>query len=257
MDFAMLLPELEIETNLGGGTTDVIKGFIGRASDAPVRAYIKFLEPKRTGLEILCNQLARSLGLNAPDAYIVKIPPDVSLPGSRGRHDDAFGTIDLGFQTISQFLRCRPDLRMYAPNLRNVLKGWPEVMVFDEWIANGGRDFHDALVDDEHNVWVIDHEKALSGGDEITLEELKTRYFTNVLAEKIAMDFSAQELFAFKEAVRRFIEKVEVIDVDRAVGESPAIAYLENEQVWAIRVFLVEQQRSLRSLVERRLSMKI
>jgi len=130
-------------------------------------------------------------------------------------------------------------------------------MVFDEWIANGGRDFIDALVSPDGQIWIIDHEKALAGGDNLSVEEIKARRYSNVLAETVAQEILPEELPLFCTELRGAIEGIMALDLVKLLEESAAIAYLTNDQTDTVRILLTERQNAIKSLMEERLGITL
>ena len=137
MEVAGLVGVIELEST---GTKQVVRGLIAFPNGDFIQAYVKFLEWHRLGLEILCSELAQRLGLNTPTAYIVEVPRElrnVRLENSECiQADVGFGTTMLEFSTLRHFMLLQG--HAHPPRLRSTLRGWVAVMVFDEWIANGG-----------------------------------------------------------------------------------------------------------------------
>lgn len=133
-----------------------------------LNAYVKLLPDDRQLVnELLGSVLARRAGLNTPDAYLVLVSREdypsaarfTSRPGLLTA--PAFATAALG---ISSFRR-RADLQ--APEAKKKFvsswKEWPDVLGFDDWVANGDRNNGNFLVGSEGEVWLIDHGLAFTG----------------------------------------------------------------------------------------------
>jgi hypothetical protein len=163
---------------------------VGCAS--PVAAIIKDLDPRQFANEIVAHALCRVVGLPIPDAYIVindgalpeagkgpVAPKDLCerLDVDGGRLMFASAKCGNSFSTTLNL----PQGGGQVPNrivdlaysgalaaMRGYLMNWRQLGVaaaFDEWAAVIDRHWGNLLLDENRNIWLIDHTHAFTGAD--------------------------------------------------------------------------------------------
>lgn len=145
--------------------------------------------------ELLCGCLAHTLGLPAPDVFLVVAPPR-SLRRSKLANPDrptlCVGTRDIGGETFAQLLN--DDIDAAMPLLRD----WPDlhkVAAFDEWLANPDRNLGN-LIYVAQSLHIIDHAEAFGGSSRslFPLADLTKLQFSNLLADLLATSFRPDRL---------------------------------------------------------------
>lgn len=154
------------------------------APDQPaISLYLRVGAPGNLVAEAVCGCLAHALGLPAPEVFLVEIPPGY-LPESGLTQQNAtslgVATRDLGGGTFLQFLRSDKNA---AISLLTRWAEWAKVVAFDEWVANGDRNFGNIVYKDK-SLHIIDHADAFGGAcrELYPLKELVDGEFENALA---------------------------------------------------------------------------
>lgn len=125
-----------------------------------VMLYVKpALTLRQVIAELVVAQVARGMGLPAPQPYLVSVKPEcVGRP--RGPAIMAFGSEQAGTKGLATPVR-NLDLMLRMLQKAKVAEG---TAVLDELVANNMRGPGDIVFDPEGGVWLIDHEAALGKG---------------------------------------------------------------------------------------------
>lgn len=117
-------------------------------------AFVKIIGAREVYVEVLCAILAKTLGYNVPEPYVVLIPanalPDTSLP----ENVISFASIDAGHPSLKR--RCNPGNDIMIRKLYESAEAH-KIGAFDEWIANPDRHIGNILYDGGDSFWFIDH----------------------------------------------------------------------------------------------------
>lgn len=247
----------------GFGVKEVWKGTV-RSNESRADVYLKLCPTHELIADACCAWLGKSLGLNIPKPYLLKLTRD-RLPDSqlwRGNMDDfiyAFALQDVGenAHSLSTLLNCND------PVARKDFFEWggaKDVIVFDEWIANSDRSQENILYDGEF--WLIDHGEAF-GGSRLALwgsmpgpdEE-----FPNILLNDLAKDLrSAQSraefLYPIMDFVGRCSEKSEegLAEGLLSIGLAPGLT--EEKTMLNIAEFLKQRAPYLMAIFGRKMGM--
>lgn len=173
-----------------------------------ISLYLRVGSPDNLVAEAVCGCLARILDLPAPEVFIVHIPPG-HLPHSALIRQDAaalcVATRDLGGDTFLQFLRSD---KKAAISLLTKWADWAKVVAFDEWVANGDRNFGNIIFRDK-NLHIIDHAEAFGGACRALypLNELADGVFENALAIPMRT-FTAEQCHHVLEGLGQWLVEV-------------------------------------------------
>lgn len=238
------------------GHNKTFQGDVLFFSEQAVRCHVKLLENKPLASELLFGLLAPRLGLPSPQGYLVKVatkdfPTAIDSEQPAATFAYAYGSKSMDFSTLhaSNLSQHYPAPAVLAKSWHN----WVDVMVFDEWIANGGRDYHDALLDDSGKIWAIDHEQALRTKvwDEIDLKS--DAYTTNQILEKIGRYVNPEDKPSVLARVKEFGNRVTEIDVVKAANDSGISAFLTFSEFDLVIDFLEGRKANLISTLINRL----
>lgn len=130
------------------------------------RAFIKDLDARQLGNELLVATLAKSLGVSVPEAALVVVEPDVSTAFSKIPHGNtgafvAFCSMDAAGSTIAQILAADP-----AADAIPRLKSSPvlgKMYGFDTWVANIDRHRNNLILSGDGSFYLIDHGHCFTG----------------------------------------------------------------------------------------------
>ncbi|WP_293642894.1 HipA family kinase [Sphingopyxis sp. RIFCSPHIGHO2_12_FULL_65_19] len=144
----------------------VFRGDVYLSSGEIRRAFIKDLDPRQLGNELLVATLAKSLGVSVPDAALVIVEPDVSMAFKKIPHGKsgafvAFCSMDANGSTIAQILAADP-----ASDAIPRLKSSPllgKIYGFDAWVANIDRHRNNLILSGDGSFYLIDHGHCFTG----------------------------------------------------------------------------------------------
>lgn len=141
------------------GINETYRGWI-EIDQARIQAYVKLLHPWEVFNEALGSILCQLAGLQTPRSYIVLVErsdypssPIFAEPGVDRAL--AFASHAMPLKTLTR------QVALHTPAaLRELVAGWtewPDVLVFDQWIANPDRHSGNLLVGGPGEVFLIDH----------------------------------------------------------------------------------------------------
>jgi hypothetical protein len=237
------------------GMSETYTGLI-EVGERRLNAYVKLLPDDRQLVnELLASVLAKRAGLNAPDAYLVLVSRQdyptaqrfATRPGLLTAPAFATSTVN------AKAFRRRADLQTPEAKKKFVSawKEWPDVLGFDDWIANGDRNNGNYLAGQEGEVWLIDHGLALTGqnwsvGDlSDPKRAVQCRLWNELIrdsVEKEAKDGAAQRMHARIEAFR-------AVDLADSLAAAHLRYYLTPPELKAVREFLSARIASVASRV--------
>ena len=141
------------------GVSETYRGLI-EIEEARIVAYVKLLHPWEVFNEALGSVLCQLVGLPTPRSYLVLVeredyPQSPLLIASNAPRTLAFASQAMPMQTLGRHVAVK------TPNaLRELVshwRDWPDVLVFDQWIANPDRHAGNLLVGGPGEIYLIDH----------------------------------------------------------------------------------------------------
>jgi hypothetical protein len=141
------------------GISETYRGLI-EVDEQRIAAYIKLVHPWDVFNETLGAVLCQLVGLPTPDPYLVVVertdyPDSPFFAATNAPRTLAFASQAMPLLTLGRHVS------LNAPNaLRELVshwKAWPDVLVFDQWIANPDRHSGNILVGSPGEVYLIDH----------------------------------------------------------------------------------------------------
>jgi hypothetical protein len=156
-----------LQPNQNRTANSVFRGEILLADGRIARAFIKDLDHRQFGNELLVAAIARRLNVPVPDAAIVRVPTDVSdqfrrIRNSSGEGFIAFGSIDAEGSTVAQVYEASGSLDLPSKYLR-VSPVLGKLYGLDTWVANTDRHANNLIIRGDGQIFLIDHGHCLSG----------------------------------------------------------------------------------------------
>lgn len=153
--------------DFNGNVNAVYRGRVLRDDGEIVSAFIKDLDARQLGNELLAAAIGLAVGLPVPPPMVALAAPD-TMPASHIPLEDGsghlvFATADVHAPPVLQLLR---DAGFYAPQIIKRLSEWPELgslYGFDSWVANTDRHRGNLLFSGDKDVWLIDHGHCFTG----------------------------------------------------------------------------------------------
>lgn len=151
---------------LNASFNDVFRGDIQVSDGSIRRGFIKDLDARQLGNELLAAALGRVLGLNTAEGALVLVGSDASssfskLPHANGKDFVAFCSIDVGGQTVAQMIRSSALSGIMAAFKKSPQIG--RLYGFDTWIANIDRHCNNLILHGDGSFHMIDHGHCFSG----------------------------------------------------------------------------------------------
>lgn len=149
-----------------------------------IAIYLRVGKPVPLVAELLCAVIARTLGLPAPEPFVVLIEPRILAESALLLPDQrhlCVGTRDIGGTTFGQLLNENSE------SARALLKSWEHLLpvtALDEWLANPDRNYGNILFTAQ-TLHIIDHAEAFGGSTRamFPLADITHDAFTNKLAD--------------------------------------------------------------------------
>jgi hypothetical protein len=203
-------------------------------TDESFPVYLRISAPTPLVAELLCAVIARMLGLPAPEAFVVAIPPGALAGSSAAANTLYVGTLDVGGSTFSQLLRAD------SVSAANILRKWEHlvpVAALDEWLANPDRNWGNILYV-ANTLHIIDHAEAFGGRSRnlFGLTALAEDQLTNKLAIFLTDSNAGQRQTYLAKAKEWLTSKAGALDINIAV----AIAQVTRWQTPAEEAELVQ-----------------
>ena len=236
------------------GVNETFIGFV----DVPtgrLRAYIKIMAGRQIVNELLATTLGRSLGLQIPEGFLVRVRPE-DLPDSTLLA--AHGAEALVF--ASREVSC-PDLRRRvnedgADVISTLLAGWgnwASAMTFDEWVANIDRHPGNILFGRSGDIWLIDHSHCFTGPNWVVTDLNVGGVWKNQLADHKIPMLTLPERIEARKKVAELIPALRVVDFTSTIGDSQGDKFLSPEETEALRNFVTNRVSHLFDILSNRL----
>lgn len=156
-----------LQPNQSQTANSVFRGEILLADGQIARAFIKDLDPRQFGNELLVSAIARRLRIPVPQAAIVRVPMEVSdqfrhIRDLGGNGYIAFGSIDAEGSTVAQVYQTSGKLDFPMKYLRSSpMLG--NLYGLDTWVANTDRHANNLIIRGDGQIFLIDHGHCFSG----------------------------------------------------------------------------------------------
>ncbi len=226
------------------GATRAYAGDI-RIEDSPqsVRAVIKPCSPEELAKEAFANSLAKALGLEAPDQYVVDIS-DFREWERRFKRRYVYACF-----LVHSWSKYDPRLLRFTLSSTNPLLKWkqlPLAVLFDEWIANGDRTPQNLMFSGVDQFMLIDNEQGFPG--HLSASEAQGANF-------LASHFFNQQDDALKQRMQQVFRAIQQARMIRFESlEFPALRMITGcpEQIERCRDFVQQRWPHLPDLLRAR-----
>lgn len=144
----------------------VFRGDVLLNNGVIARGFLKDLDPRQLGNELLVAAIAGKLGISAPDVAVVKIDDAVSREFKKVSHRQgghiAFFSIDAEGQTVAQIIEGGSP----SYDIMQLVKKSPamgRMYGLDAWVANTDRHKNNLILRGDGSVVLIDHGHCITG----------------------------------------------------------------------------------------------
>jgi len=212
------------------------------------RGYFKWVPMNQLASEVVCGYLGRTIGLNVPVFYIAR--PDPSMQDPTGALPPiGFLSSEKRFHVFNQW-----GTGEQRVNTLPAWTGFRPTAVFDEWVANVDRRFHNLLFDPtDRDFWLIDHGHAFTGNDWEITDLIPDGQWTNMLMAMEKSLHGTSDLGKWISATTDLLAAAGRIDLDEVAARCNAIPGIQTYVTPACR-FLSDRRFKVRPLIERRIS---
>lgn len=220
------------------GVSETYRGLI-EVDEERLVAYVKLLHPWEVFNEALGSVLCQLAGLPTPKAYLVLVeredyPQSPLLIASDAPRALAFASQAMPMQTLGRHIRLK------TPNaLRELVsrwKEWPDVLVFDQWIANPDRHSGNLLVGGPGEIYLIDHGLSFYRRNwtpaqiEAAISIVTARLWTDTLQGVVTLP----ERIAATDRAQSSAVRYSAVDSEAAMISTKVSQFLAPEQVQAL-----------------------
>jgi hypothetical protein len=141
------------------GVNETYRGWI-EVDSVRLQAYVKFLHPWEIFNEALGSILCQLVGLPTPRSFLVVVdrndyPSSAVFLQTQSTKALAFASLAMTAQALSRHVSVKalPALRLLVEEWLE----WPDVLLFDQWIANPDRHTGNVLIGAPGEFYLIDH----------------------------------------------------------------------------------------------------
>lgn len=246
---AFLGPGAQLLSRQEGGINSTLRGDIHLLDGTSQLAYVKLLSPKRLVNELVAAELARLLGFNVPESYIVLVPKaDYPLLAkhAQGQHLVCFGSQAIAADHLGREVNLC-DSRM-AHWFFTTLKEWQRIVVFDAWVANIDRHRANILFSSTFQFWLIDHDLAFLGDVPFATLNAAARTsnrFVELHEAAIALRLR-HELVDI--AAPQLMEQAAIVDIVGALSDCSAANFVTVSEHDALALYLSDRIAHLQQL---------
>jgi hypothetical protein len=228
------------------GVSETYTGII-EVGERKLNAYVKFLSDRELVNELLGSVLARASDLKSPPAFIVEVrradyPTAARFQASNAEIISAFATQALNLRSFNR------SAYLQSPDARKAFVAswaeWPDVMGFDDWIANGDRHGGNFLIGEQGKVWLIDHGHSFTGPSwQVAALQAQCCVPARLWSETIQPHVSLSDRHAASARVTKAVSRFEGVALPAAIEKALIKTYLLTEENQALEAFL-QQRRS-------------
>lgn len=241
-----------IVSNSVQSVNSVFRGEIVTADGVIRRAFIKDLDARQFGNELLVTALADKLGVRVPEAAIVRIPSDVSsefgnIPAANMDGYLGFASIDAEGSTVAQVYHRVGTLDAPLRHLRlSPLLG--NLYGLDTWVANVDRHAGNLIVRGDGQVFLIDHGYCLSGPTWSAADLDASKEYRNALRHWLTPLLSGHDKDAAMADIKALTPKMVSQDIEQVISDCLASQLFGANDSDAVVGFLESRVQYLESL---------
>lgn len=156
--------------SVGKGVNETWKGRFLLLDGSSVEGYAKFISGPQMVNELLVNILARLVGLNVTEPFLVRVdkvdyPHEFAALGITAEEYLTFGTRTLPGGSLARHWQNEGLNSAFINTLLDKTHEWKRVAAFDTWVGNIDRHFHNLFYDGSRNgeLWLLDHGHCFGG----------------------------------------------------------------------------------------------
>lgn len=255
----VLLPGAARLSDEEKGVNETYRGPI-KTNSGTSFAYVKLLDEKQLTNELVASVLGRAIGLPIPAGFIVLVSradyPDSEFLAAVGReHAFAFGVESIGHPDLKRRMKLDGDAAV--EQLLKSWSGWCDAMVFDEWIANGDRNAGNLLIGGPGEVWLIDHGHAFTGPRWLPSSLDPAVAVLNEIARVVTPRLGLPERYAVLSRTGELAMDCGKVDAIEVLREGFAAMFASDEELEALRRFIVERVAHLVRLIANRVGLPV
>ena len=240
------------------GVNELYQGFVD-AADGRHQSYIKVLPEKQLVNELAAWVLARAMKFPVLDSFLLRVRDDdipqskllPTLPHDSSGEAFVFGSKAVGYPQLGRTLNANPDWATYFLE-PNVFPRWQELIVFDEWIANGDRHGGNLLWTPENRLFWIDHSHAFTGPDWDCAKWDARKLYGNQVAKSLMLSLEKSDktdLVKKAAELATFIGKLPLQDLQAV---SQIIRFLTTSERDELALFVMERAQHLELMCAKR-----
>jgi hypothetical protein len=250
---------IELGHFLPGGTLlkeekGVSETYIGiiEVGERKLNAYVKFLSDRELVNELLGSVLARVSDLKSPPAFLVEVRrvdylASARIQASKSETIRAFATQALNLRSFNR------SVGLQSPEAKKAFVAswaeWPDVLGFDDWIANGDRHGSNFLIGEQGKVWLIDHGHSFTGPNwQVAALQAQCSVAARLWNETIQPHVSLSDRHAASARVTKAVSRFEGVALPDAIEKALIKTYLLTAENQALEAFL---QQRLSTIVQR------
>lgn len=228
------------------GVSETYTGII-EVGERKLNAYVKFLSDRELVNELLGSVLARTSDLWSPPAFLVEVrradyPASARFQASHAETIRAFATQALNLRSFNR------SAELQSPEAKKAFVAswaeWPDVIGFDDWIANPDRHGGNFLIGEQGKVWLIDHGHSFTGPNwQIAALQPQCSVPSRLWSETIQAQVSLNDRHAASTRVTKAVSRFEGVTVPSAIEDAHIKTYLLTAENQALEAFL-QQRRS-------------
>jgi hypothetical protein len=241
----------ELKRGRSGGRNITLRGRADIGGDASCIVFAKLLDPRRLANELVASQMARALGILAPQSFIVQVSKE-SFPDLFGReqvaadHVVAFGSDALPGSPLSKQVNLEnpSDAKVFFDNL----KQWQPLCAFDSWIGNTDRHCANIVMDGSFRLWAIDHDRTL--GTDTPFSSLISRLPRE---NRFLQDHGGKLELGIKHEVsavsQELMKRAGILDISGEVADSCAGRWMTADDITALVAYIEQRLEMVDELV--------
>ena len=243
---------IPLTASKGKGINETWRGRVHLLDGSTVLAYIKLLDHKQLTNELLGAELARAVGFQVPEIYLVRV--------DRSHHAEIFHKLGITEEQVVAF-GCRDVgrdslARRYSDGGLAFLKWfvfsckpWKRLVSFDAWVGNIDRHFGNALIGGPDDIWLIDHGHCFTGPTWTEAQLLSSAPLTNRLINDLnpylTDDLRNQLALEAADAQKLF----DVVHVEGVLQDSQVGPFLSITERLALSSFVEQRKERVLELV--------
>jgi hypothetical protein len=228
------------------GVSETYTGII-EVGERKLNAYVKFLNDRELVNELLGSVLARASDFKSPPAFLVEVrradyAEAIRFKGSNVETIRAFATQAVNLKSFNR------SVNLHSPDAKKAFVTswveWPDVVGFDDWIANGDRHGGNFLIGGQGEVWLIDHGHAFTGPAwQVAGLQAHCNVHARLWHETIEPQVSFGDRQSAAARVTKAVSRFEKVALGGAIERALIKSYLSTSEDQALEAFL-QQRRS-------------